>query len=158
MFTLSPTKWSSWLSLAEFWYNTSFHSSLGNTPFFVLYGHHPQQLGIEAPCASNNSDLNTWLQDRELMQQLVQQHLLRAQRKMKFQADKKRSFHSFNVGDSVYIKIQPYVQTSLANRSSNKLSFWFFGPFTVVAKIRDVAYQLQLPEDDLIHLIFMSPN
>ena len=31
-----PTKWSSWLPLAEFWYNTSFHSSLGNTPFFVL--------------------------------------------------------------------------------------------------------------------------
>jgi len=88
------------------------------------------------------------------MQQLVQQHLLRAQRKMKFQADKKRSFRSFNVGDSVYVKLQPYVQTSLANRSSNKLSFRFFGPFTVMAKIGDVAYQLQLPEDCLIHLVF----
>lgn len=84
-----PTKWSSWLPLAEFWYNTSFHSSLGNTPFYVLYGHHPQQLGIETPCASNISDLNSWLQERGLMQQLVQQHLLRAQRKMKYQADKK---------------------------------------------------------------------
>lgn len=44
-----PAKWSSWLSLAEFWYNTSFHYSLGNTPFFVLYGHHARELGIEAP-------------------------------------------------------------------------------------------------------------
>jgi len=73
---------------------------------------------------------------------------------MKFQADKKRSFRSFNVGDSVYVKLQPYVQTSLANRSSNKLSFRFFGPFTVMAKIGDVAYQLQLPEDCLIHPVF----
>jgi hypothetical protein len=84
LFTLAPTKWSSWLPLAEFCYNTSFHSSLGNTPFFVLYGHHPQ-LGIEAPCASSNSDLNSWLQDRELMQKLVQQHLLCGQWKMKLQ-------------------------------------------------------------------------
>lgn len=107
MFTLAPTKWSSWLPLAEFCYNTSFHSSLGNTPFFVLYGHHPQ-LGIEAPCASSNSDLNSWLQDRELMQKLVQQHLLCGQWKMKLQVNQKRSFHCFRVGDSVYVKIQPY--------------------------------------------------
>lgn len=26
-----PAKWSTWLALVEFWYNTSFHSSLGNT-------------------------------------------------------------------------------------------------------------------------------
>ena len=58
------------------------------------------------------------------------------------------------MGDSVYVKIQPYVQTSLANRSSNKLRFQFFVPFTIVAKIGDVAYQLQLPEDCLIHLVF----
>lgn len=149
-----PTKWSSWLALAEFWYNTSYHSSLGNTPFFVLYGHHPQQLGIEAPSVSQNSDLNSWLQERELAQQLVQQHLLRAHRKMKTQADRRRSYRSSQVGDAVYVKIQPYVQTSLANRSSNKLSFRFFGPYKIVARIGEVAYQLQLPEDCLIHPVF----
>jgi len=88
------------------------------------------------------------------MQQLIQQHLLRAQRKMKFQADKKRSFRSFNVGDSVYVKIQPYVQTSLAMRSSNKHSFRFFGPFKIEARIGEVAYKLQLPEGCLIYPVF----
>lgn len=29
----NPQKWKSWLSLAELWYNTSFHSSLGCSPF-----------------------------------------------------------------------------------------------------------------------------
>lgn len=36
-----PSKWSQWLSLAEYWYNTSFHSALGKTPFEVLYGYPP---------------------------------------------------------------------------------------------------------------------
>jgi hypothetical protein len=35
----TPTKWKKWLPLAEFWYNTTFHSALGCTPFKVLYGY-----------------------------------------------------------------------------------------------------------------------
>lgn len=34
-----PTRWLSWLSLAEYWYNTSCHSSLGRSPFEALYGY-----------------------------------------------------------------------------------------------------------------------
>lgn len=32
-----PQKWKAWLSLAELWYNTSYHTSLGCTPFRALY-------------------------------------------------------------------------------------------------------------------------
>jgi transposase InsO family protein len=63
-----PTKWSSWLALAEYWYNTSLHSSLGTSPFHVLYGHHPRELGIEAPVPTVQADLDEWLQDRDNMQ------------------------------------------------------------------------------------------
>jgi hypothetical protein len=38
MINACPNKWSSWLCLAEFWYNTTFHSALGKSPFEVLYG------------------------------------------------------------------------------------------------------------------------
>ena len=37
-------KWASWLSLAEFWYNTSFHTTLNMTPFQALYGFEPSQI------------------------------------------------------------------------------------------------------------------
>jgi hypothetical protein len=35
------------------------------------------------------------------------------------------------VGDQVYLKLQPYVQSSVTTRSNQKLAFRFFGPYTV---------------------------
>jgi ribosomal protein L21E len=100
-------------------------------------------MGIEDRDTCQNLDLETWLQEEELMQQLVHQHLLRAQTKMKHQADSKRSFRQFSVGDSVYLKIQPYIQTSLSSRS-----------FTIVDRIGRTAYKLALPPTSSIHDVF----
>jgi len=36
-----PRQWENCLSWAEFWYNSSFHSTLGTTPFQALYGRPP---------------------------------------------------------------------------------------------------------------------
>lgn len=89
-----------------------------------------------------------------MMNALIQQHLVRAQKRMKTQADKSRSERQFSVGDWVYLKLQPYVQTSLAPRSNQKLAFKFFGPFQVVERIGSVAYKLQLPESTSVHPVF----
>lgn len=88
------------------------------------------------------------------MIQLLQQHLNRAQQFMKSQADKKRSFRAFAVGDWVYLKLQPYVQTSVAARANHKLSFKFFGPYEIQEKIGVVAYRLVLPASSSIHPVF----
>jgi hypothetical protein len=58
---LAPTKWHSWLHLAEFWYNTSTHATLGTTPFEVLYGHPPRHFGIIDPAACAVPELSEWL-------------------------------------------------------------------------------------------------
>jgi hypothetical protein len=50
-------------------------------------------------------DLDAVLIERATMLDLVRQHLHRAQRRMKLQADKKRSERVFNVGDQVYLKL-----------------------------------------------------
>lgn len=104
-----PTKWKDWLSLAEFWYNTSYHSSLDKTPFEVRYGQKPRHLGIDVVDSCSVPDLQEWLSQRKLMIQLLQQHLLRVQQRQKHQADKHRSERSFEVGDLVFLKLQPYV-------------------------------------------------
>jgi hypothetical protein len=99
------------LVVAEFWYNTNFHSALNCSPFELLYGQPPRHFGLQPGSAVTVSDLSTWLHDREVVSKLVQQHLLRAQDRMKRQADKQRSEQIFSVDDQVYLKLQPYVQS-----------------------------------------------
>ena len=61
--------------------------------------------------------------------------MLNAQTRMKFQADRKRSELQFQPGEQVLLKLQSYVQTSVANRSYPKLAFKYYGPYTVLKRV-----------------------
>ena len=54
----------------------------------------------------------------------------------------------------VFLKIQPYVQSTLAPRANQKLSFKFYGPFQIIARVGSVAYKLELPSTTSIHPVF----
>jgi hypothetical protein len=140
-----PKQWSKWISLAEYWYNTSYHSALGLTPFEALYGHPPRHFGITNPQEVLVPDLAAWLKDRQLLSRLISQQLSRAQLRLKKQTDAHRSEKEFMVGDSVYLKLQPHIQSSVASRSNQKLSFCYFGPFNILQRIGSIAYKLDLP-------------
>jgi hypothetical protein len=58
-----PNKWVAWISLAEYWYNTTFHSALGLTPFEALYGYPPRHFGIVAANSCYVPDLKQWLRE-----------------------------------------------------------------------------------------------
>ncbi|XP_077234689.1 uncharacterized protein LOC143876893 [Tasmannia lanceolata] len=73
---------------------------------------------------------------------------------MKQQADKHWLEREFQVGDSVYLRLQPYRQTSINVRAFRKLSSKFYGPYKVLERIRHVAYRLDLPEGAKIHPVF----
>ncbi len=85
---------------------------------------------------------------------------------MKQQADKHRREKEYEVGSSVYLKLQPYRQVSLAARKNPKLAARYYGPFEVIARVGKVAYRLKLPEHSQIHPVFhvsqlkqgISPN
>jgi len=73
---------------------------------------------------------------------MLKYHLERAQMRMKQQADKSRVDRVFEVGDLVYVKLQPYRQHIVAVRTSQKLAAKFSGLFPILAKIGAIAYKL----------------
>ena len=73
---------------------------------------------------------------------------------MKLLADQHRLDKSFTIGDWVYIKLQPYRQSSLRVKGYTKFSPKFYGPFQIVQRISEVAYKVALLEGCPIHPVF----
>ena len=94
------------------------------------------------------------MEDRERQLALLKEHLLKAQNRTKLHADKKRQEITFQVGDSVLLKLQPYAQSSLVNRPFPKLALKYFGPYKILEKIGAVTYRLELPDHTRIDPIF----
>ncbi|CAL5370639.1 unnamed protein product [Camellia sinensis] len=94
------------------------------------------------------------LRHREPIIKELQNRLNEAQQRMKKFYDAHRTDRNFNVGDFVYLKLQPYRQVSLALRRNLKLSPKYYGPFEILNKIGPVAYKLKLPENSRLHPVF----
>lgn len=77
-----------------------------------------------------------------------------SKQRMAFQANKHRIDCAFQGGDLVLLKLQPYRQTTVQHRVSQKLAKRFFGPFTMHRRIGSMAYELRLPPDLKIHPVF----
>lgn len=140
--------------LAELWYNSSFHTALGCSPFKALYAYEPNLCLVPATPDDVSFPVQDMVQQRELHLQSLRQHLLDAQNRMKMYADKKRMDLQFQAGDQVLLKLQPYAQTSVVNRPYPKLAFKYYGPYTVLKKVGNVAYHLKLAVNSLIHPVF----
>lgn len=149
-----PKKWCDWLPAAEWWYNTSYHTAIKMSPFQALYEYSPPHITeIAIPC-DISEEAHVTLTEKDQMIKRLQHNLQQAQQRMKKFADLHRTERSFDVGDMVYLKMQPYRETALGLRNSLKLTSKWYGPFRVLNKVGKVAYRLQLPEGTLLHNVF----
>ena len=111
-----PQSWVDWLHLAEFLFNTNFHTSLKLTPFKTLYGYSTPKVVDYVPGTTRIAAIDLVLQDRQQLFSLLKHNLIATQERMKWFADKRRVDRSFAVGDWVYLRLQPYKQSSIHSR------------------------------------------
>ena len=149
-----PKEWSKWIPLVEWWYNTTYHTATELTPYEVIYNQPPPMHLPYIPGETKVEAVDRSLQRREAVIQVLKFHLLKAQHRMKMQVDAHRPKREFNIGDWVWLKLQPYKQQSVQHRPNHKLSTKFYGPFQVLAKVGKVVYTLQLSPQAQIHATF----
>jgi hypothetical protein len=153
MVFLESKKWLTWLPLAEWWYNTNFHTSLKSTPFEALYGYPPPMitdLMVQGP----DSPALEFIKQKQQMLSKLKTNLTQAQARIKKFTDKKISEKEFAIGDMVYLKLQSFRLTTFDRHQNLKLTTRYYGPFIVTEKIGSATYKLQLPEIADIHLVF----
>lgn len=64
-FSEKPKKWSSWLYLAEWCYNTSHHSAINMSPYQAIYGNLPPNLSSNVRPKTEEGDIKDWAYERE---------------------------------------------------------------------------------------------
>jgi hypothetical protein len=84
------------------------------------------------------------LKDAEKQVQIFYESLKVAQSRQKRYADKRRRDLSFEIGDFVYLKVSP-MRGTRRFRVKGKLAPRYVGPFKIIDRKGEVAYQLELP-------------
>lgn len=146
--------WDTYLPLIEFAYNNSYHASIGMPPYEMLYGR---------KCRTPNC----WLEPGEkqfagpeIVQitadkvKVAKEALRVARDRQKAYADKKRIPFDFKEGDLVMLKVSPW-KGVIRFGKRGKLNPRFIGPYKILKKVNEQAYQLDLPPElDGIHDTF----
>ena len=94
-----PATWVEWLPLAEYWFNTNFHTSLKLTPFEVVYGYPPPRLMDYIVGTTKIEGVDAHLRTRQQLTSLLRQNLVATLDRMKLYSDRHRTERSFSVGD-----------------------------------------------------------
>jgi hypothetical protein len=106
-------QWAQWLPLAEWWYNTSYHTTTRMTPFEAVYGQKPPSVLSYLPGVLKVQAVDQTLTVREVVLRTLKENLVMAQNRMKQQANQGRFERQFAKGDQVFLRLQPYKQNSL---------------------------------------------
>jgi hypothetical protein len=139
------TSWDKSLPYAEFSYNNSYQQSLKMAPFEALYGRKCRTPLFWNQTGETQVFGPDVLRDAEEHVRKIRENLRVAQSRQKSYADNRRRDLAFEVGDYVYLKVSPMRSVKRFNMKG-KLAPRYVGPFRVLNRRGEVAYQLELPE------------
>ena len=154
MIAHNPDLWPSYLSMAEFAYNNSYHSAIGMSPFFANYGYHPRFPGLtnkimdrnmiagnEVLDGSQRDLFDKHLKTLQLIWSVAQQKMAEAQDAYSIQFNREHRDTTFEVDDLVMVH-----KTAYNNGAYTKFHHLWYGPFRITEKLSDVTFKLELPD------------
>nr|AAP73852.1 putative gag-pol polyprotein [Oryza sativa Japonica Group] len=146
--------WERCLPYAEFSYNNSFQASLKMSPNEALFGRRCRTTLMWSKTGERAVFGPDIIQEAEEKVRLIRDRLKVAQSRQKSYADTRRRNLEFKEGSYVYLKVSPMRGTKRF-KVKGKLAPRYVGPFQIVARRGEVAYQLQLPENIAdVHPVF----
>ena len=139
-------KWEDCLPYAEFSYNNNFQASSGKAPFEILYGRKCRTPLNWSETGERQLLGNDLITEAEEMCKVIHDNLKAAQSRQKRYYDSKHRDLAFEIGHHVYLRVSPMKGTRRFG-IKGKLAPRYMGPFRIVSKRGDLAYQLELPSN-----------
>ncbi|GJU69603.1 putative reverse transcriptase domain-containing protein [Tanacetum coccineum] len=137
--------WDRHLTLVEFSYNNSYHTSIKAVPFEALYGRK-----CRSPiCWAEVGDAQLTGPEivHETTEKIIQikKRIQATQDRQKSYADRRRKPLEFEVRDKVMLRVSPW-KGVIRFGKRGKLNPRYIGPFKIIAKVGMLTYRLELPE------------
>ncbi|KAK4278290.1 hypothetical protein QN277_016155 [Acacia crassicarpa] len=146
--------WAKLLDVAQFSYNLQKSEATGSSPFEVVMGQQPLTPHALATTYKGKSPgayhmAKSWQEQAEV----TRSYLVKAAKRMKKFADRKRRASEYHVGDKVMVKLLPQ-QFKVFRKVHKGLIRKYVGPYKIVGKVGKVSYKLDLPSNLKIHPVF----
>src|ERR1041385_6953953 len=136
--------WEKSLPFSEFAYKNSFQSSLNMAPFELLYGRRCQTPINWSETGERQFFGPDMIKEAEEQVRIVRDQLKAAQSRQKSYYDRHHRQESYNLDEEAYLRVTPLKGTQRFG-IKGKLAPCYIGPFRILAKRGEVAYQLELP-------------
>jgi ribosomal protein L21E len=150
--------WSMYYKMVVFAYNTTPSSRLKLSPFYLLHGIEANQ-PLDNKLISDDDSFNytKTFEQLQKVRETIPKIIEKEQAIQKSQYDKKHKNIEFTTGQKVLIKFDLNVSSH-----SKKLANKYRGPFTIIEKLTDVSYKVELILNgkttiDVIHVQRMKP-
>ena len=151
------SSWAKWLSKLGFMYNSTPLPAVGESPFYLLHGFIPWSLSTTViPHAkgiqrlTHNIDTNAFIQEITAIHQSARDALAVAQAKQAEAFNKGCQIEEFQEGDKVLVNPHSLELVEVQGQG-RKLVQRRIGPFTILERINEAIYRVNLPPEYRMH-------
>jgi hypothetical protein len=136
--------WELHLSLSEFAYNSSYHASIGMSPFEALYGQPVRTPVCWGPADTYEPTTSEMVNESHATVRLIHERLRAAQDRQRRCADPKRRDFQLTVGEHALLRVSP-TKGVMRFGVKGKLAPRYIGLFLILERVGPAAYRLALP-------------